>query len=522
MAQPVDGGAGSSRTSTPDVSVRLKRSVVQPTDDLVLWAIIRGGTNALSFNYYKQFMDAVMCGKAPPDKDLSQGGVDELRSQIKGHNAMPFPDIESYRMLKAGTEVFMMAYCGVEPSTDLSKRLKGLVFKSDPAEAKNQFAAEEKVRASYADAADPKNYRTIYDDYLETVNDIESGTGTSTAVRPKTLPYLALIRRKLGDLPLKSSIEDDEPNIDACYGVLVRKLQKPCLLELIWSYWHEEAMLVQTLNAISLRFQNRRLPTGRDPLAHFEIDPLRPLSNILWGYIQDEQHRLTVQRRAYEYLHHYGITLQGKAVPALEAAETRTKFLEAFHSLLNLTSKFYKQDDDTTVIADGFPVLNALKEVHLILSEGAHNQYGDLPWTARQEMLMQEWILARPEFREFLPTRIMVAYPEPWMDRVDAMKKIQSWDNTSVLHYRDLGVFGEQVLLSVRFGNWSEVFLPEQAANWARYWRPEIQSYIHAYRTVTGVDLSADRVQADKVDYQMPSVHLVKRLAQQQHQPVRN
>ena len=43
--------------------------------------------------------------------------------------------------------------------------------------------------------------------------------------------------------------------------------------------------------------------------------------------------------------------------------------------------------DDTTVVADGFPVLNALKEVHLLLTQGAHNQYGDLPWTARQEML---------------------------------------------------------------------------------------------------------------------------------------
>ncbi len=31
---------------------------------------------------------------------------------------------------------------------------------------------------------------------------------------------------------------------------------------------------------------------------------------------------------------------------------------------------------------------------------------------------------------------------------------------------------------------------PEQAANWARYWRPEVQGYIHAYRAVTGVDLA--------------------------------
>ena len=51
-------------------------------------------------------------------------------------------------------------------------------------------------------------------------------------------------------------------------------------------------------------------------------------------------------------------------------------------------------NDDTTIVADGFPVLNALKEVHLLLSEGAHNQFGDLPSTARQEMLVQQWILA--------------------------------------------------------------------------------------------------------------------------------
>ena len=60
---------------------------------------------------------------------------------------------------------------------------------------------------------------------------------------------------------------------------------------------------------------------------------------------------------------------------------------------------------------------------------------------------MQQWMLARPEIREFLPTRVMVAYPEPWMDRVDAMKKLQGWTDTSVLHFRDLGVFGEQILL---------------------------------------------------------------------------
>ena len=91
------------------------------------------------------------------------------------------------------------------------------------------------------------------------------------------------------------------------------------------------------MNAISRRFQNVRGPGERDPLAHLEIDPLRPLNNLLWGYIQDEQNRLTVKRRAYEYDHHYGLTLYGKAVPPLRPADSRSKFLEAFHNLLHRT-----------------------------------------------------------------------------------------------------------------------------------------------------------------------------------------
>ena len=39
------------------------------------------------------------------------------------------------------------------------------------------------------------------------------------------------------------------------------------------------------------------------------------------------------------------------------------------------------------------------------------------------------------------------------MDRVDAMKKLQGWTDTSVLHFRNLGVFGEQILLSIRYGS---------------------------------------------------------------------
>ncbi len=274
----------------------------------------------------------------------------------------------------------------------------------------------------------------------------------------------------------------------------IEKWEKLCLPELIWSYWHEEGMLVQTINAISLRFQNLKRGDSADPLAELELDPLWSLNNFLWGYIQDKNNHLTIIRRAYEYDHHYGITLVGKAIPKLRSADSRSKFLEAFHNLLYQCSIFFKEDDNKQVVSDAFPLFNALKQVHLLLAEGAHNQYGDLPWTARAEMLIQQWLLGRPEIQEFLRGRKMIPYSEAWMGTVDAMKRLQGWTNTSVTHFHDLATHGEQLILSIRHGNWSQL-ISEDAKTWARYWREQIQGYVYAYQIATSVDLTNPNAQ---------------------------
>ena len=173
---------------------------------------------------------------------------------------------------------------------------------------------------------------------------------------------------------------------------------------------------------------------------------------------------------------------------------------------------FFKEDNDTTVIADGYPLLNALKEVHLILAQGAHNQFGDLPWTVRAETMVQEWILAQPEVREFLQSRMMVPYKEPWMPQVDSMKTLQGWSDSTVTNFRDLGVYGEQIVLSIRYGDWIADINEDHAKNWARFFRSDIQAYLHAYRAATGVDLT----DPDTVDATLPAIHLQKRLAIQQ------
>jgi hypothetical protein len=58
---------------------------------------------------------------------------------------------------------------------------------------------------------------------------------------------------------------------------------------------------------------------------------------------------------------------------------------------------------------------------------------------------------------------------------------------------------------------WTDEIHPESAANWARYWRPEIQGYIFAYRAATGVDLAATTV-TGQVNSTVPSVLLRSRL----------
>jgi hypothetical protein len=473
-AQPVAG----------DISVTMRRTSATLTADMPLWTTIRQATAGISFNAYKEFMDAVMCGREP--------GRETVAAHCE-HRSLPYPGVDAYSLVKCATEVFLMTRCGV---VDLKKL-----------DAKTLL--EEQAR--YGRAVDGTQLDQLFrDSYLVDVNG---------GANVKTLPYLALIRSRLGEVPLKDGNGDGRAEVANCFGILRSKLEHPCLLELIWSYWHEEGMLVQTMKAIGMRFQNRRGGGDRDPLMRFDVDPLRPLANLLWGYIQDEQHRLSIVRRAHEYDHHYGITLQGRAAPPLRPVDSRSKFLEAFHNLLYLSSVFFKSDDDTTVIADGFPVMNAIREVHLLLAEGAHNQFGDLPSTARQEMLIEQWLLARPEMREFLGGRVMVPYSEVWMDRVDTVKRLQGWTDTTVTDFHDLAVFGEQLLLSIRWGHWSDVHDPANAANWARYWRSEIQSYIHSYRAVTGVDLTAEAVgpQVTNRDIQ-PSVHLRRRLEIQQTQ----
>lgn len=480
---------------THPLPVTLMRTSSPTTPDEILWPIIRRSTDALSFGNYKRFIDLVFC--SPPRREETTA-KNWLETNLGARSPLGRMDI--YQRLKLATEVFLIANCGIN---------NGGKFCGGPFVDDLDFDLDEEIARLGHDSfgGDPG---AKLKDYLVDVNG------------SPLLPYLAIIAERLGDdTVLPPSVRECFPAsfVEGCRAAFERRLQVPCLIELIWSYWHEEAMQAQAINAIVQRFQNRRASGDRDPLAQLEVDPLRPLNNLMWGLVQDEMNRLSVLRRAHEYDHQYGITLHGKAVAELRSADRRSKFLESLHNLLYQCVLFYRQDDDTTVVSDGFPVLNAVKETHYLLAQGAHNQFGDLPVTARQEMLMEQYTLARPEMGEFLRGRVMVPYPEEWMDRVDTVKTLKGWTDVSVVHFHDLAVFGEQILLSIRWNNWSQISDPNRAKNWARYWRQEIQGYIHAYRAATGVDLASDiTAQSQQAERNLPPSVLLRRRLAAQHQ----
>jgi len=474
--------------------VTLQRTFAGPTDDRALWPAIRNRTAAIGFDRYKAFIDCLFCEDPTKDPfndfrtkmvgryvkgDCLDNATDQLQNRLSIYG--PY----AYSVLKLATQVFLTLESGVViRDTDRQPRIFDI--------------EKERIRVN---------------DFSLTVHELEDELKAYMAHADGYLPYLNRILTNLITLDPR----DIEEVLPYCLGVLQYRLTSPSLMELIWSYWLEEGMLVQTMNAIALRFQNRR-SSPNDPLGELEFDPLRPLNTIIWGYIQDEHNRLTVARRAHEYSHQYGLSLVGKAVLDLDPADIRSKFIESFHNLLSASARFFREDSDTTVIADAFPLLNALKDVHLILAEAAQNQFGDLTWTARAEMLTIQWMLARPEMKEFLRGRYMVPYQEEWMGAVDSMKKLQGWTDTTITHFYELAVTGERILLSVRFGGWYDIEnIEDQAKNWARSSKPEIQRYIYAYQTVTGVDLSADIVdtRAAAARYLQPSALLQRRLAQQ-------
>ena len=497
-------------------SVRLQRTELENTEAAPLWLMILKHSESMGFDRYAGFIDKLLC------QEFQLPASADVQETIRRSSHQRRLGLDPYQLLRLATEAFLLTNAGAW-RTAILKDQGALEAMLGQRETLDRLGPFPDANGGTVTIMPDKDDKVTSSDGRGV---IDPGTSYHGGIRERLQDLLGNDRKSYIDtiFPELQVLDEDNGDGQGRYEVspfcmLGADPTLPALLELIWSYWHEEGMLCQTLNAIARRFQNVRRPGGNgDPLAEFELASLRPLSSVLWGYINDEPNRLSVLRRAYEYHHHYGLSLHGRATAGLNPADTRSRFIESFHELLRRCAVFYQQEDDTTVVSDGFPILNALKEVHMILAEGAHNQFRDLPWTARVEMLIEQWFMARPEMKDFLRGRWMVPYPEGWMGGVDAMKRVQGWSDVSVLQFRDLGVYGERLLLSIRYYAWMNTNDQENARTWARFWRPEVQSYLHAYRAATGVDLaSVEQIDGAPSELlrAMPSELLRRRLAEQ-------
>jgi hypothetical protein len=473
----------------------LTREVEIPDRKLqTFWAAILVHTESISFPRFQEFVSRVLGPNRPdrPNDDTNVKLNDQIRRLPRLHT---IPGTDLYALLKTAAEAFLLLEGGValpEPA-DLEAIPGGPVGFKNGEEGNGDGLPEGASRLL------PRRTLT----YAQAQKVLAAFLGTDSKSYLRTILPNVFPSGRVSAATNLSAIWDH------------RYVNAPPLIELIWSYWIEMGFLCQTMNAITLRFQNVRRSRGHDPLKELTLDPLRPLSGIIWGFIQDQPNQLSLVRRAYEYLQHYGVSLFGKAVPELRPADPRTHFIEAFHTLLRECDLFIKLDNDMTVNPDAFAVLNALKDVHMTLSENAHNQFREVPWTARAEMLIQQWMIARPEMREFLRGRLMVSYPEQWMGGVDAMKRLQDWNTPSSIFFNDLARYGERLLLSIRYVAWNNIGDQAFAKAWVRFWKEEIQGYIHAYQVVTGVNLTdTPVVHARPTDgrFLPPNVHLRNRM----------
>ena len=154
---------------------------------------------------------------------------------------LPFTDTDAYRNIKVATEAFVMANCGI--FTDIRSMTMRVLYAirwASPPTSRRLDAANESLPEARG-----RRRRSGSCPYLAIIRE-QAGGSADQGHRHRRCDAAAEPRRRA------------TPAMACCAS----KLTRPCLLELIWSYWQEEGMLVQTMNALARRFQNIRSPAA--------------------------------------------------------------------------------------------------------------------------------------------------------------------------------------------------------------------------------------------------------------------
>ena len=220
------------------VGVTLHRSATCPTLDQALWAAIRNRTQAISFHRFHHFLHRVLRWE---EHEKLPEAIERRLRDLGAHRLGLTP----WHALKRATEMFLLTETGVRISREHSHELELDALGDSARLGAPVKAGELAERLSL---------------YLG---------------HPPQLPYITRV--------VETAFPEYLGSRQAGHRVLVDRINEPILIELIWSYWHEEGMLMQTINAINQALPEHPPTRSHDPLANMAIDPLRPLSNLLWG-----------------------------------------------------------------------------------------------------------------------------------------------------------------------------------------------------------------------------------------------
>ena len=194
---------GSQTAEAPDgtahrpITVRLSPASEDPRvhTEVALWDVIERSTHRLSFSRYLRFMDEVLKpgirpDGPPPEPFQKRDSAYPRRYSVYGSDA--------YDLVREATNLFLMQETGRRD--DISWTFQ----RRDEADT----AALEAARLAYIELA-------------------------TKSADPRMIPYMALIRQKLAEVPIKSEfVLGTAPGE---YGILRGRINSPAMIELIWS-----------------------------------------------------------------------------------------------------------------------------------------------------------------------------------------------------------------------------------------------------------------------------------------------
>src|SRR5215510_3101151 len=233
-----------------DARVTLRRTDATLTSDHALWAAIRNRADAIGFDPYDRFINRVLCKLNDINADLDEGKpVSDEQATITAEDIgspsikdrrddlLRVPSIygvDAYNLLKVATQAFLLFEAGVAVARPRNSDT-GL----------QDGTGSDIVPGEEGRIGEQVTFDQIQQRMATYLSPIQPGA---------PLPYL----QRIVDALVGIDSERQKESLPYCFDLLRNRFKSPSLLELIWSYWNEEGMLVQTMNAICLRFQNRR------------------------------------------------------------------------------------------------------------------------------------------------------------------------------------------------------------------------------------------------------------------------